>query len=255
MSFEIKIPLFEGPFDLLLFFIKRDEIDIHDIPISKITDDFLDYIKHLEKLNIEVASEFMLVAATLMSIKAKMLLPRVERDEEGNEIDPRKELVQHLLEYKRYKSVTSVFEDWEQSMIGKYKRGNVQKELKKIASIGNVEAELQDLDLFKLLKVYQKVLERAKYQVKDTSHQVVPFPYNIEEQKDFISSKLYLKPKLSFLELAKTDFTKVAIVFNFLAILEMIAMNQISITLGEGFNNFWIIAQTPDEQKTEIIED
>ena len=103
MSFEVKIPLFEGPFDLLLFFIERDELDIYDIPISQITDNFLDYLKHLEKMNIEVASEFILVAAKLMRIKAKMLLPRPQLDEEGNEIDPREELVKHLLEYKKSK--------------------------------------------------------------------------------------------------------------------------------------------------------
>ena len=105
MSFEVKIPLFEGPFDLLLFFIERDELDIYDIPISRITNDFLAYLKELEKLNMEVASEFILVAAKLMRIKAKMLLPRPQLDEEGNEIDPRNELVKHLLEYKKYKSV------------------------------------------------------------------------------------------------------------------------------------------------------
>ena len=88
-KFEIKLPLFEGPFDLLLFFIERDELDIHDIPIAQITNDFLDYLHHLEKLNVEVASEFILVAATLMRIKAKLLLPRPVLDEEGNEIDPR----------------------------------------------------------------------------------------------------------------------------------------------------------------------
>ena len=93
MSYEIKLPLFEGPFDLLLFFIERDEIDIMDIPISKITNDFFEYISDLESMNIEVASEFIVVAATLMRIKSKMLLPRLSLDEEGNEIDPREELL------------------------------------------------------------------------------------------------------------------------------------------------------------------
>src|ERR1700679_1561252 len=97
-NFAIKLPQFEGPFDLLLFFIERDELDIYDIPISDITNDFLEYLHHLEKMNIEVASEFILVAATLMRIKAKMLLPRPVLDELGNEIDPRDELVAHLLE-------------------------------------------------------------------------------------------------------------------------------------------------------------
>ena len=101
MSYEIKIPLFEGPFDLLLFFIERDELDIMDIPISQITNDFFEYISDLEKMNIEVASEFIVVAATLMRIKSRMLLPRLSVDEEGNEIDPREELVEHLIEYKK----------------------------------------------------------------------------------------------------------------------------------------------------------
>ena len=99
-TFEVRLPLFEGPFDLLLFFIERDELDINDIPISTITNDFLEYIRQLETLNIEVASEFILVAATLMRIKSKMLLPRPQLDDEGNEIDPREELVKHLLAYK-----------------------------------------------------------------------------------------------------------------------------------------------------------
>ena len=105
MSYKIKLPEFEGPFDLLLFFIERDEVDIYDIPISSITNDFLAYLKQLEELNIDTASEFILVASTLMRIKSKMLLPRREIDDQGNEIDPRQELVERLLEYRRYKAV------------------------------------------------------------------------------------------------------------------------------------------------------
>src|SRR5215510_359949 len=119
VTYEIKLPQFEGPFDLLLFFIERDELDIYDIPISKITNDFLDYIKHLETLNIEVASEFILVAATLMRIKSKMLLPRPQLDEAGNEIDPREELVKHLLEYKKYKSVIEKLHKMEETELMK----------------------------------------------------------------------------------------------------------------------------------------
>ncbi|MEO6497506.1 MAG: segregation/condensation protein A, partial [Mucilaginibacter sp.] len=96
-NFEIKLPQFEGPFDLLLFFIERDELNIHDIPIARITDDFLNYLHHLTSLNMEVASEFIFVAATLMRIKAKMLLPRYETDEEGNEVDTKEELIRKLI--------------------------------------------------------------------------------------------------------------------------------------------------------------
>jgi len=127
-TFEIKLPQFEGPFDLLLFFIERDELDIHDIPISTITKDFLDYIHSMTQLNIEVASDFILVAATLMRIKAKMLLPRKELDEFGNEIDPRKELVDRLLEYKRYKEVITDLSTLEEDRQLKIQRGNITLE-------------------------------------------------------------------------------------------------------------------------------
>src|SRR6185295_5592755 len=104
-NFEIHLPLFEGPFDLLLFFIERDELDIYDIPISKITNDFLAYLHQLESLNVELASEFILVAATLMRVKSKMLLFFFYKHKQAYEIDPREDLIRHLLEYKKYKSV------------------------------------------------------------------------------------------------------------------------------------------------------
>src|SRR5476649_105222 len=101
--YKIKLPQFEGPFDLLLFFIERDELDIYNIAITKLIQDFLAYIHTQEKLNIELSSEFIVFVSTLMRIKAKMLLPRKELDEQGNEIDPRQEIIDQLLEYKRYK--------------------------------------------------------------------------------------------------------------------------------------------------------
>ena len=147
MSFEIKLPLFEGPFDLLLFFIERDELDIYDIPIAHITRDFLDYLKQLEQMNIEVASEFILVAATLMRIKAKMLLPRPQLNEQGEEVDPREELVKHLLEYKKYKSVVQALSQMEGEQLLREKRGNVEKEVKQLSEVHNVEAELENLNV------------------------------------------------------------------------------------------------------------
>lgn len=240
MSFEIKIPLFEGPFDLLLFFIERDELDIYDIPISNIIGNFLDYLKELEKLNIEVASEFILVAAKLMRIKAKMLLPRPQLDEEGNEIDPREELVKHLLDYKKYKSVLEELSSMEENMLQKEKRGNVHKEIKKLSEIINVESELQDIDLYKLLKVYKKVLQRFETESNKPTHQVVQYPYTIEQQKDFILSKVMAKRKLSFTQIIEYNKEKIGVIYNFLAILELLQLQQISLRLGEGYNNFWI---------------
>jgi segregation and condensation protein A len=240
LNFEIKLPLFEGPFDLLLFFIQRDELDIHDIPISKITEDFLGYIHHLENMNVEVASEFILVAATLMRIKVKMLLPRPVINEEGEEIDPRDELVRHLLEYKKYKSVIGELIKLESDRLDREKRGNVVKEIKHLAEVSNVESELQDLDLYKLLKVYQRVLKRHEYEKNKPIHKVVQYPYTISEQKTHILNSLTTKDKLSFEEVIKDKPEKIAVIFNFLAILELLQLRMITIHLGEGFNNFWI---------------
>ena len=240
MSFEVKIPLFEGPFDLLLFFIERDELDIYDIPISQITDNFLKYLKELDKLNIEVASEFILVAAKLMRIKAKMLLPRPQMDEDGNEIDPREELVMHLLEYRKYKSVLQELASMESDMFQKAKRGNVLKEIKKLSETVNVESELQDIDLYKLLTVYQKVLRRFEIESEKPIHKVTQYPYTIEQQKDFILNKVTEKRKLSFTQIIEYNSEKIGVIYNFLAVLELLQLQQIIIQIGEGFNNFWI---------------
>lgn len=240
MSFEIKLPLFEGPFDLLLFFIERDELDIYDIPISKITNDFLGYIHQLEQMNIEVASEFILVAAKLMRIKAKMLLPRPQLDEEGNEIDPREELVKHLLEYKKYKSVIGQLAEMEEAELYREKRGNVVREIKKLAESVNVESELQNVDLYKLLKVFQKVMQRYEIEQTKPTHTVEQYPFTIESQKNFILEKLVEKQKLSFESVITYDPTKMAVIFNFLAILELLQLRMITLHLGIGYNNFWI---------------
>ncbi len=240
LTFEIKLPLFEGPFDLLLFFIQRDELDIYDIPISEITNDFLDYLKQLEKLNIDVASEFILVAATLMQIKARMLLPRPVLDEEGNEIDPREELIRHLLEYKRFKAVVGPLSELEERRLEMEPRGNVLKEVKKLSESGNVESELQDVDLYKLLKVYAKVIDRYKTEQNKPVHQVIQYPFTIAKQKQRLMAALTKKGRLSFEEIVQEIPTKIAAIFNFLAILEMIQLQTISINVGLGFNNFWI---------------
>ena len=246
-NFEIKLPLFEGPFDLLLFFIERDELDIYDIPISKITDDFLTYVHQMEHLNIEVASEFILVAATLMRIKSKMLLPRPQLDEQGNEIDPREELVKHLLEYKKYKSVVEAFHKMEEAELMKEKRGNIIKELKSLAEITNVEAELQDVTVFKLMSVFEKVMKRFEAEKNKPVHQVIQFPYTIENQKKYLVEELAKRERLSFAELLQAFPTRIGVIFNFLAILEMLAYQQIGIQIGEGFNNFWVTkAETAD---------
>lgn len=251
-NFEVKLPLFEGPFDLLLFFIERDELDIYDIPIAKITNDFLDYVHHMETFNIEVASEFILVAATLMRIKSKMLLPRPQLDEQGNEIDPREELVKHLLEYKKYKSVLDTFHKMEETELMKEKRGNLMKELKALAESTNVEAELQDVTIFKLMTVFEKVMKRFEAEKNKPVHQVIQYPYTVDGQKKYLVNELNKKQRLSFAELLVEFPTRIGLIFNFLAILEMLALQQISIQVGEGFNNFWVSKAEATESQTAL---
>lgn len=250
-NFEIKLPLFEGPFDLLLFFIERDELDIYDIPIAKITEDFLTYVHQMEHLDIEVASEFILVAATLMRIKSKMLLPRPQLDEQGNEIDPREELVKHLLEYKKYKSVVDTFHKMEEAELMKEKRGNIIKELKSLAEITNVEAELQDVTIFKLMTVFEKVMKRFEAEKNKPVHQVIQYPYTIENQKKYLADELAKKERLSFVELLQAFPSRIGVIFNFLAILEMLALQEVGIQVGEGFNNFWVIKVEASQVNTE----
>jgi segregation and condensation protein A len=239
-NFEVKLPLFEGPFDLLLFFIERDELDIYDIPISTITNDFLAYIHQMETFNIELASEFILVAATLMRIKSKMLLPRPQIDEQGNEIDPREELVKHLLEYKKYKSVVDNFHKMEETELMKEKRGNLMKELKALAESTNVEAELQDVTVFKLMTVFEKVIKRFEAEKNKPVHQIIQYPYTVDGQKKYVTEELTKRPRIAFTELLQMYPSRIGLIFNFLAILEMLALQQISIQIGEGYNNFWV---------------
>lgn len=240
MSFEIKLPLFEGPFDLMLFFIERDELDIYDIPISKITNDFLDYVHHLEKMEIEVASEFILFAATLMKIKSRMLLPRPEVNEHGEEVDPREELVRNLLEYKKYKSVVEDLAQLESDRMSKEKRGNLAKELQELSKLEDVEAELQHVDLYKLLKVFQKCMSRMATRSEETKHTVIQYPYTIEQQKDFVLEKISFKQQVPFTEFIVYNPDKIFVIYTFLAILELLQLSQVTIIIGEGYNNFWV---------------
>lgn len=254
MSFEIRLPLFQGPFDLLLFFIERDELDIYDIPISQITNDFLGYLNELEKLEMDVASEFILVASTLMRIKAKMLLPRKQLDEHGNEIDPRDELVAHLLEYKKYKSVLSQLAEMEGERIKREQRGNIVKELKKLSEVNNVEYELQDIDMYRLLRVYEKVLDRFKEEQNKPRHFVEQYPYTIEQQKEYILKVVKGRDKVTFAEIMEENKEKIAIIYNFLAILELLQLKKLTIRIGQGYNNFWIEDLNEDQPVEENVE-
>ncbi|MES2874475.1 MAG: segregation/condensation protein A [Bacteroidota bacterium] len=239
-NFQIHLPQFEGPFDLLLFFIERDELDIQDVPIAKITDDFLDYLHHMSSLNIELASEFIFVAATLMRIKAKMLLPRPDLDEEGNEIDLKRDLIQKLIEYKKIKSVTEEFRLLENERFQLEKRGNIQFDMQQVALSSEPGEELESFDLYKLMMTFHKVISRSRFRENKEEHIVEQYPYNIEDQKTIIKRLLEVNKRLDFKSLLSHSENKVHFVYNFLALLEMLQQELITIQTGLGFNNFWI---------------
>ena len=239
-SFEIRLPQFEGPFDLLLFFIERDELDIQDVPIARITDDFLGYLHQMNSLNMEIASEFIFVAATLMRIKAKMLLPRLDLDEEGNEIDLKRDLIQKLLEYKKFKGIAEKLREFEEERFKQEKRGNIAIDLQQIALIAEPGEELESFNLYKLMLTYHKVFQRSVQRDTKQEHIVEQYPYQIETQKKLIAQLLSINNRLDFKVLLSNSENKVQFVYNFLAMLEMIQQDLISIQTGLGYNNFWI---------------
>ncbi|MBK8965364.1 MAG: segregation/condensation protein A [Saprospiraceae bacterium] len=240
-TFTIKLPVFEGPFDLLLFFIERDELDIYNIPIAKITDDFLDYMHHMEAMNIDLASEFIVVAATLMRIKAKLLLPRKQLDDEGNEIDPRAELVDRLLEYKRYKSVLDDLRRLEEVRAVMSPRGYASAELRKLAETALADAEMESVTLYKLLRVFERLLGRYEESLKARRiHTVYNYNYTIQDQRAYLKTTLKRGEKAPFEAIFMQLENRIHAIVTFLALLELLNAQEVLITQGEGMNNFWL---------------
>ena len=247
-TFTIKLPAFEGPFDLLLFFIERDELDIYNIPIARITDDFLSYMHQAQSMNIDLASEFIVVAATLMRIKAKMLLPRKQVDEEGNEIDPRLELVERLLEYKRYKSVLEELRTLEERRAHMNERGSARKELKKLAEHALADAEMESVTLYKLLRVFERLIQQYEDDQKTKRiHTVYNYNYTIQGQRSYLINQFAPGQKRSFEDVFLQLENRVQAIVTFLALLELLNAQELSITQGEGVNNFWLSMNEPEE--------
>lgn len=253
-GYTIQLPQFQGPFDLLLFFIERDELDIHDIPIAKVTDDFLQYLKQAETMNIDLASEFVLVAATLCRIKAKMLIPRKPVDEEGNEIDPREELVQRLLEYKRYKSVLDEMRELETNRSMRNYRGNVSAELAEIATKALVDVELESVTLFKLLKAFERLMNKMEERdKKPVVHEIAQFSYSIEDQQirimDLVGRVQLGGERPSFGDVFSVCESRIHAIITFLGLLELLNLQRVRLVAGEGVNNFWLEPLAREEEE------
>jgi segregation and condensation protein A len=253
-SYQIKLPQFEGPFDLLLFFIERDELDIYNIPITRITNDFLDYIHGQESLNIELSSEFILFISTLMRIKAKMLLPRKELDEQGNEIDPRMELVSKILEYKRFKEASAQMAEMEAVRMLMVKRGNVHKELSQIGEETGEGTEIQNITLFRLMKAFEKVMQRLHDRNNKPVHTVTRYEYTMEGSRDDMLSRAREHKTLLFEKIFDKVENRVHAIFLFLSLLELVQQKFLKIITGEGKNNFIIEYNEPENRLAELEE-
>lgn len=251
-SYQIKLPQFEGPFDLLLFFIERDELDIYNIPITRIINDFLDYIHQSEELNIELSSEFILFISTLMRIKAKMLLPRKELDAQGNEIDPREELINKILEYKRFKEASAQLAEMEAMRMLMVKRGNIQKELSGIGEEAGEGTEIQHITLFKLMKAFEKAMQKYSDRINKPVHTVVSYNYTMEASRDRMLSMAQEHKNLSFERIFDHCENRVHAIFLFLSLLELVQQKFLKIMIGEGKNNFIIEYNEPENRLAEL---
>lgn len=230
--YTIKLDQFEGPLDLLLFFIKRDELNIYDIPISKITKEFLEYVEYIKMLDLEVAGDFILMASTLMHIKVRMLLPK-EVDEKGEEIDPRAELIQALLEYKKYKEVSEELTFFESNQRKVSFRGNYDHDEK--ISPPEYDILLKNVTLFDLAKAFRNAIEGVK---PIPFHEIQKITITIDEQIEFIMSQVNEFKEIHFLSLVHGMQEKIRIVITFIALLELAKAAMIGIKVSEDFNDF-----------------
>lgn len=254
-SYQIKLPQFEGPFDLLLFFIERDELDIYNIPITTITNDFLSYIHQSEELNIELSSEFILFISTLMRIKAKMLLPRKELDAQGNEIDPRQELINKILEYKRFKEASAQMAEMEALRMLQVKRGNIHQELISIGQQESEGTEIQNITLFKLMRAFEKVMQKYSDRLNKPVHTVVQYNYTMEASRSLMLTQAREHRNLSFERIFDQCENRVHAIFLFLSLLELVQLKFLKIIIGEGKNNFIIEYNEPENRLAELADD
>lgn len=256
-TYQIKLPQFEGPFDLLLFFIERDELDIYNIPIHKLTKDFFEYINAMEALDIELASEFILFVSTLMRIKAKMLLPRKELDEEGNEIDPRQELVDKILEYKRFKEASEQMVLLEAERLLQQKRGNIKKELDNLSEEYSEGTEIQTITMYKLMQAFERVMKRYKDRTDKPQHVVVKYNYSLEGQKKFLLNYIKNSTRVPFETIFAQCENRIHAIFTFLSMLELVQMKFMGLLIGGGRNNFIIEwnSDGPDEMPEDLKTD
>lgn len=243
MDLEFKLQVFEGPLDLLLHLIEKNKVDIYDIPIVEITKQYLEYVEQMPKDDLNLASEFLVMAATLIDIKSKMLLPK-EIDENGDEIDPRAELVEKLIEYKMYKYAATELRDM-QVYAGKslYKQPDIPDEVAKYQPPVDLDDLLKDVDLTKLNEIFQMVLKRQVDKidpVRSKFGKIEMEEVSLPEKINYVSTTIKSKKRCSFKQLLEASSSKVEVIVSFLAILELIKIGEIEVHQDNTFGDIYI---------------
>ncbi len=243
MELEVKLEAFEGPLDLLLHLIEKNKVDIYDIPIVTITEQYLDYVSKMPKDDLDLASEFLVMAATLIDIKSKMLLPK-EVDENGEEIDPRAELVEKLIEYKMYKYAATELRDM-QLYAGKslYKEPTIPDDVSKYQQPVDLDELLKDVDLSKLNDIFQMVLKRQVDKidpVRSKFGKIEMEEVSLPDKIEYVSTTIKKRKKCSFKQLLEQSKSKVEVIVSFLAILELIKIGEIEVHQDNTFGDIYI---------------
>lgn len=237
--YEVALQEFEGPLDLLLFFIKRDELDIYDIPIARITDEYLEYVRLLEQVDLDGAGDFIYMAAVLMNIKAQMLLPTPGEDEEGEEVDPRRELVERLLEYIRHKETAQHLDERYAERSLRFTRGDAGDEREEHQR--DPEEIEYRVSVFELISVLTEMLRDEPEE--EPVHEVAPYNYTVDEQQEYVLNRLTNEESVSFVRLVEGQ-SRQFVIATFLAVLELAKVGRIRVATRVGFGDFFV--RTPD---------
>lgn len=258
MAISVKLQAFEGPLDLLLHLIEKNKIDIYDIPIVMITEQYLEYIRQMDTEDMNVVSEFLVMAATLLDIKCRMLLPK-EVNEEGEEEDPRAELVQKLLEYKLYKYMSFELKDRQvDAAHNLYKEPTLPDEVKNYRQPIDYEELIGDVNLNKLHEIFKSMIKRQDDRIDPIRSQygrIEKDEVNLDEKQAYIENFIKMQKKFSFRALLEKQHSKLEIIVTFLCILEMMKVGKINIVQEGLFDDITIISKEVAEDPTEAIPD
>lgn len=254
MAISVKLQAFEGPLDLLLHLIEKNKIDIYDIPIVTITEQYLAYIKQMDTEDMNVMSEFLVMAATLLDIKCRMLLP-AEVNEDGEEEDPRTELVQRLLEYKLYKYMSYELKDRHvDAGYALYKEPTLPEEVRDYREPVDYEQLIGDVNLNKLHEIFNMIIKKQEDRIdpiRVNYGKIEKDEINLDEKEAYIESLLHMKQKLSFKELLEKQHSKMEVIVTFLVILELMKVGKISIEQNQLFDDIIIFARETEDEQSE----